>query len=103
MQAISSDIALGLLFDPIYIMNRCNDHSNKRNCNFLPLDETSTYRTQLGLGNTPDGRWQPFGDTRIRAVLAIAPCTIDLMREEALTAVTTPTMIMHGTEDYRDC
>ena len=68
-------------------------------CSFVPLEETIRYRTQLGLENLPNGRWQPFGDARIRAVLAMAPCNFPLTSEDMLAVVMTPTMILHGTTD----
>ncbi|MBT5956233.1 MAG: hypothetical protein HOG97_05670, partial [Candidatus Marinimicrobia bacterium] len=54
---------------------------------------------KLGLEGLPDGRWQPFGDDRIRAVLTMAPCYFPLTTEDMLAEVTTPTMILHGTHD----
>jgi predicted dienelactone hydrolase len=64
-----------------------------------PLDEIAGYRAQLGLQITPDGQWVPFGDERVRAVLALAPCDFPLTTEDMLASVTTPTMILHGTSD----
>lgn len=64
-----------------------------------PFAEVADYRTQLGLENTPEGQWAPFGDQRIRAVLAMAACDFPLTSEDMLADVTTPTMLMHGTAD----
>ena len=39
----------------------------------VDFDAIAAYRAQLGLQDLPDGTWAPFGDERIRAVLAMAP------------------------------
>jgi predicted dienelactone hydrolase len=98
---------LGLLRDPVHFASWCAEHPDLAtwDCNpppshgQTPLDEITTYRAQLGLQNTPDGQWAPFGDERIRAVLAMAPGEFPLTTQDMLAAVTTPTMILHGTKD----
>ena len=93
---------LGLLRDPVHFASWCAEHPDLTTleCNSpWPLDEITAYRAQLGLQNTPDGQWAPFGDERIRAVLAMAPCDFPLTTEDMLASVTTPTMILHGTKD----
>ena len=92
---------LGLLRDPVYYTSWCADHPDlgTGDCRFVPLEETSAYRAQLGLTNAPNGEWAPFGDERIHAVLAMSPGDFPLTNEDMLAAVATPTMILHGTQD----
>jgi predicted dienelactone hydrolase len=98
---------LGLLRDPVQFASWCAEHPDLAtwDCNPTPLqgpwplDEITAYRDQLGLQNTPDGQWAPFGDARVRAVLAMAPGTFPLTTEDMLASVTTPTLILHGTKD----
>jgi predicted dienelactone hydrolase len=98
---------LGLLRDPVHFASWCAEHPDLTtwDCNPppdfgpWPLDEITAYRAQLGLQNTPDGQWAPFGDERVRAVFAIAPGEFPLTTEDLLASVTTPTMILHGTND----
>jgi predicted dienelactone hydrolase len=98
---------LGLLRDPVHYASWCAEHSDLAtwDCNPpayagpWPLDEITAYRAQLGLQNTPDGQWAPFGDERVRAVFAFAPGEFPLTTEDMLASVTTPTMILHGTKD----
>jgi predicted dienelactone hydrolase len=98
---------LGLLRDPVHFASWCADHPELTtwDCNPppdfgpWPLDEITAYRAQLGLQNTPDGQWAPFGDERVRAVFAIAPGEFPLTTEDMLASVTTPTLILHGTND----
>lgn len=97
---------LGLYTNPTHFEDWCVNHPDITTWDCIslpPLEETKAYRTQLGLADLPDGQWQPFGDERIQAVLAIAPGNFAFTTEEALAAVTTPTMILHGTDDpYAD-
>ncbi len=92
---------LGLVSDPVRAKEWCNAHPEitTEDCHILLLKTLDSYRTQLGLANMPDGRWQPFGDERIHAVLAMAPCHFPLTTEDMLASVTTPVMILHGTSD----
>ncbi len=94
---------LGLLRDPVHYASWCADHPDLTTleCNppEWPLDEITAYRAQLGLQNTPDGQWAPFGDERVRAVLTMAPGDFPWTTEDMLASVTTPTMILHGTLD----
>jgi len=98
---------LGLMRDPVHYASWCADHPELTtwDCNppafagRWPLDEITAYRAQLGLENMPDGRWAPFGDERIRAVLVMALGCFPLTTEDMLAAVTTPTMILQGTND----
>ena len=92
---------VGLESDPIMSARWCAEHPDLStlDCHVVPLEETTRYRAQLGLENLTDGGWQPFGDARIRAVLAMAPCGFPLTPEDMLATVTTPTMILHGTVD----
>jgi len=92
---------LGLLNNPVSYKKWCADHPDLAglDCKEVPIEETSAYRMRLGLQNMPDGQWTPFGDKRIHAVLAMAVCDFPLTTDEMLAAVTTPTMILHGTKD----
>lgn len=98
---------IGLLRDPVHYASWCAVHPDLKGIDCTPppavgpwpLDEITTYRVQLGLENTPEGQWAPFGDERVRAVLAMAPCDIPLTTGDMLAAVTTPTMILHGALD----
>ncbi len=98
---------LGLLRDPVNYRNWCAEHPDLKStdCNDptsagnWDFDAIAAYRAQLGLQDMPDGRWAPFGDPRIHAVLALAPGDFPLTTEDMLAAVTTPTMILHGTKD----
>lgn len=98
---------LGLLRDPVHYASWCAEHPDLRawDCNppprvgSWPLDEITAYRAQLGLQNTPGGQWAPFGDERVRAVLAMAPGDFPLTTEDMLASVITPTMILHGNHD----
>jgi len=98
---------LGLLRDPVHFASWCADHPELTtlDCNPPPSfgpwppDDITAYRVQLGLQNTPEGQWAPFGDERVRAVFAIAPGQFPLTTEDMLASVTTPTLILHGTND----
>ncbi len=92
---------LGLLSDPVAYTTWCKQHPEIKtlDCSFMNMEPTETYRSQLGLRNLPDGRWAPFGDPRIRAILVMAPGTFPLTTEAMLAAVTTPVMILHGSKD----
>lgn len=92
---------LGLLSDPVHYETWCAEHPDVKpgECTDERPDVVTAYRAQLGLQNMADGTWAPFGDERIHAVLAIDPCSFPLTSEDSLAAVTTPTMILHGTLD----
>lgn len=104
---------VGLLRDPVHYTTWCAEpHAELKTTECAPsvmvvgfrvgqwpFAEITEYRTQLGLENTSDGRWAPFGDPRIRAVLAMAACDFPLTTEDMLAEVTTPTMLIHGTAD----
>ena len=98
---------LGLLRDPVHYTTWCTEHSDLTSWDCVrpedvgqwPFQEIAAYRSQLGLENMSDGQWAPFGDERIHAVLAIAAPDFPLTTEAMLAAVTTPTMILHGTRD----
>lgn len=101
---------VGLLRDPVHFTTWCAephpelktpecDPTGPNQSVQWPFVEIADYRTQLGLENTSDGLWAPFGDQRIRAVLAMAACDFPLTTEDMLAEVTTPTMLMHGTAD----
>lgn len=99
--AVVSLQMLGLVNDPASYTAWCKAHPemNTLDCAFIRLAETEAYRKQLGLTTLPDGRWTPFSDKRIRAVLTIAPCGFPLTTEDSLASVTTPILIIHGTQD----
>lgn len=93
---------LGLMSDPAHLEHWCAEHPDITtwDCRWVPLlDGIASYRTKLGLEDTPSGRWSPNGHDRVHAVLAMAPCMFPLTAEDMLVAVTTPTMMMHGTLD----
>lgn len=100
---------LGLLSDPLHLAKWCAEHPDldADDCYIPPVagqqlnvfDETTAYRAQLGLKNESNGQWAPFGDKRIHAVLALEPGDFPLTTEDMLAAVTTPTMILHGSKD----
>lgn len=92
---------LGLLSDPVSYVAWCKQHTEITtfDCSFINLEKIEAYRAQLGLNNLPDGRWAPFGDKRIRAVLAMAPCGFPLTSEDMLASATTPMMILHSNND----
>jgi len=98
--AVASFQMLGLQSDPVYFEAWCAEHPEATlDCEGSLLEETATYRAQLGLQTMPDGTWEPFGDSRIHAVLVFAPCFYPLTNEDMLASVTTPVMILHGTVD----
>ena len=93
---------LGLLSDPVHVADRCAEYPalSTEECMYQgALEDTIAYRAQLGLQDSTDGRWMPFGDERIRAVMAMDPCEFELTSEDMLASVFTPTMILHGTND----
>lgn len=99
---------LGLIRDPVHFASWCADHPDLKSWDCTPppnisepwpLAAIADYRAQLGLETTPTGQWAPFSDERIQAVLAMAPGDFPLTTEDMLAAVTTPTMILHGTRD----
>ena len=105
--SLGADAALqmeGLLRDWATYETQCAEHPGLKDC--LPpaelqpfFDATAAYRAQLGLQDLPDGTWAPFADERIRAVLVMAPGQYQMTTTEMLAAVSTPTMILHGTQD----
>ena len=98
--AVASFQMLGLQSDPVHFEVWCAEHPEAiLDCEGSLLEETASYRAQLGLQSMPDGTWEPFGDARIHAVLVFAPCFFPLTNEAMLAAVTTPTVILHGTVD----
>ena len=98
---------LGMVRDPANLANWCSQHPEVTtwDCNPPPMvghpdfDLITAYRAQLGLQTRSDGTWAPFGDERVHAVLALAPGLFQLTTDGMLAAVTTPTMILHGTQD----
>lgn len=92
---------LGLLNDPTHFISYCADQPEMTSldCERWIFEDITAYRDKLGLDDLPDGRWQPFGDDRVRAVLTMAPCYFPLTSEDMLAEVTTPIMILHGTHD----
>ena len=98
---------LGLERDPASFAVWCAEHPELKTWDCTPpsgvgpwpFEEIAAYRDKFGLENLPDGSWSPFGDDRIRAVLVLEPFIFPLTREDMLQAVTTPTMIVHGTND----
>ena len=91
---------IGLMYDPIHHESWCAEHENLTTTDcFVSFQKTSDYRAQLGLEDLPDGRWQPFGDDRIHAALAIAPCTFPLITEDMLAELSTPVMFVYGAAD----
>ena len=91
---------IGLHYDPAHYESWCAAHPDlpTYDC-FFGLQRVSEYRARLGLEDLPDGRWQPFGDQRIRAALAIAPCGFPLTTEDMFAEVSTPVMFVQGTAD----
>ena len=108
--AVAALQMLGLFRDPIHFTEWCAEYTDPKNWDCSPpprwvetgqfvaysMDAIAEYRASLGLQNDSEGRWQPFGDERIRAVLAFGACHFPLTTEDMLAAVTTPTMILYG-------
>ncbi len=91
---------IGLLYDPIHYESWCAVHPDliTSDCS-NNLHRVSEYRAQLDLEDLPDGRWQPFGDDRIHAILPIDPCSFPLTTDDMFTEVSTPVMFVHGVRD----
>lgn len=54
---------------------------------------------ERGLSETPDGLWPPTTDSRIKAVVAMAPWNAPIFGPEGLAALTAPAMILIGSAD----
>lgn len=53
----------------------------------------------FGLAHGPDGVWPSLSDPRVKAVVALAPCCVELFGAENLEAIQAPLLIVGGTED----
>lgn len=54
---------------------------------------------QRGYEDVPQGLWEPMSDSRVKAVVAMAPYNAPIFGDKGLASVTAPTMIMVGTQD----
>jgi predicted dienelactone hydrolase len=69
----------------------------------LPTEEVCAEQAQgvadlLGWDAVPEGLWPSWGDPRLDAVVALAP-DITNLSAESLSGITTPTMLMAGSQD----
>jgi predicted dienelactone hydrolase len=55
--------------------------------------------TKRGLDEVPEGMWEATTDSRIRAIVALAPWVSPIFDDEGLATITMPTMIMIGSMD----
>ena len=53
----------------------------------------------LGLDSVPQGLWHSNADERIKTIVALAPCCIDMLGTAGVAKLTIPLMVMAGTAD----
>lgn len=56
--------------------------------------------TIRGLDETPSGLWEATTDSRVQAIVALAPWTSPIFDEDGLSNITIPTMVMVGSTDH---
>jgi predicted dienelactone hydrolase len=91
-------LAGGAVMDSSAIDAACEGVSPQENA----LCETTNLQLlaeTVGLDVIPQGLWRPMADERIKAVVALAPCCVNLFGTEGLAELTIPLMVIAGTAD----
>jgi predicted dienelactone hydrolase len=91
-------LASGASLDSAALAAACQDVTPEEN---VLCDESSQQllAESFGLANVPQGLWPAAADQRIRAVVALAPCCVNLLGAEGLAGVAAPLLVMGGTAD----
>lgn len=63
-------------------------------------NQLQTMAEILGLDAVPDGLWPTFTDSRIKAVVPLAPAAGDIFGAEGMAGLTAPLMVIAGTSDH---
>jgi predicted dienelactone hydrolase len=94
----TSLLASGAVMDSAALADACETVTPAENAlcdagNLQLLAET------VGLDALPQGLWQPVADERVKAVVAMAPCCVDLLGTAGTAEITVPMLVMAGTAD----
>lgn len=88
----------GAQLDLTLVEERCAaDPTPNLGC--LVLENTEQLAELRGLDAVPQRLWPPTTDSRIKAVIAMAPANGPVFGETGLSGITAPTLILVGSED----
>ncbi|MGB7339747.1 MAG: hypothetical protein WBC91_12710 [Phototrophicaceae bacterium] len=91
-------IAGGAVIDSTALETSCEGVSTEENALCDPSYQQMLAET-VGLDAVPQGLWQSAVDERIKAIVLLAPCCVDMLGADGLASVTMPLMVITGTAD----
>lgn len=91
-------VAGGAVIDSMALAAACEGVSPQENA-LCDANNQQLLAETVGLESVPQGAWQSAADERIKAILPLAPCCVDLLGTEGLAGVAAPVMVMGGTAD----
>ncbi len=91
-------LAGGAVMDSTAIAAACEGVSPQENA-LCDADNQQLLAETTGLDAIPQGLWQSVGDDRVKALVPLAPCCVDLLSTIGLAEVTVPMLVIAGTAD----
>lgn len=88
----------GAVMDSAALAAACDGVSAQDNALCDPANQQLLAET-VGLDSVPQGQWQRAADERVTAIVALAPCCVEMLGEAGLAGITPPVMMMAGTAD----
>ncbi|GAB5426450.1 MAG: hypothetical protein Crog4KO_35970 [Crocinitomicaceae bacterium] len=91
-------LAGGAVIDSAALAVACEGVSTEQNALCDPGYQQLLAET-IGLDAIPQGLWQSTVDERIKTIVLLAPCCVDIIGADGLASVTMPLMVIAGTSD----
>lgn len=88
----------GAVIDSTALLTACEGVSTEENALCDPSYQQMLAET-VGLDAVPQGLWQSAVDERIKAIVPLAPCCVDILGADGLASMTMPLMVIAGTAD----
>lgn len=88
----------GAVMDSAALVIVCEGVSTEQNALCDPSYQQLLAET-IGLDAIPQGLWQSAVDERIKAIVPLAPCCVDILGTDGLASLTMPLMVIAGTAD----